>query len=410
MNLYIFNETSRAAVYGVGTYIRELTSALKDSDVNICVVHLNSEKTDNEQAIVEGIRYWYMTAPIRWNALFDWHKYYRNVVYLLRLQIKNTDNLVFHVNNNLSGKLAEELKKTFVCKIISSIHCLDWCFSLLGNVTRFRKILAMQETGQHDELKKPINESYQKEKGFFDLADKIICLSEHTQQILQDDYKMKPDKITVIYNGLTDRLPIADRQELRRKYDMPDIPLILFAGRLDDSKGLMYAIQAFKKTVKTKLRCHFIITGSGTYDVYLKACEDIWRHVTWTGLIRREKLFDLYSIADIGVMPSFHEQCSYVAIEMMMHGLPIIGSTTTGLKEMIIDGETGLHIPVIEQNDSVEIDTDLLAEKILYLLQNPLERERMGANARRRYETVYSAEIFRKNMTAFYQSLFYKPC
>ena len=105
-------------------------------------------------------------------------------------------------------------------------------------------------------------------------------------------------------------------------------------------------------------------------------------------------------------MPSFHEQCSYVAIEMMMHGIPLIASTTTGLKEMVTDGVTGMHIPIIEHPDKVEIDTDLLAEKILYMLQHPEYRKRMGANARKRHETVYSSEIFRHNMLDLYRSLF----
>ena len=54
----------------------------------------------------------------------------------------------------------------------------------------------------------------------------------------------------------------------------------------------------------------------------------------------------------------------------------------------------------------MEIDTGLLAEKMLYLLQHPEERKRMGVNARKRYETVYSSEIFRQNMLHFYDSLF----
>ena len=89
-----------------------------------------------------------------------------------------------------------------------------------------------------------------------------------------------------------------------------------------------------------------------------------------------------------------------------MHSMPVIGSSTTGLKEMIVDGETGLHIPVVEGENKVEIDTNLLADKMLFLLQNPEERQRMGQNARKRYEEKYSMNMFRKNMLDFYQSLY----
>ena len=410
INLYIFTESCHANVYGVGTYIRELAAALKDSDINVCVVHLRSEERDDGQTESDGIRYLYFPLPSNWKTSSDRNKqyelYYRNVVYLLRLQITDTEKLVFHLNYNQSRKLAEELITTFDCKIITTIHYLDWSLSLSGNITYFKKLLDVKEIDMSNEIKKGIVESYQKEKEYFELVEHIICLSENTQQILRDDYKIKSDKTIVIYNGLTDCNFNSDKQILRQKYHIPDIPLILFAGRLNNIKGLKYALQAFRIVLNQLPQCHFIIVGNGEFDIYMKECEDIWMQVTWTGLIDREKLFDLYSIADVGVMPSLHEQCSYVAIEMMMHGLPIISSSSKGLREIIVDGETGLHIPVIEHPDKVEIDISLFAEKMLFLLQNPEERKRLGTNARRRYKTVYSAEVFCSKMTGFYHSLY----
>ena len=408
MDLYIFNETNRAAVYGIGTYIRELSAALKESAINVCVVHLMSDRPDVEMVQTNHIRHLFIPSPIQPNTSLDSLKkrelYYRSVVYLLRLQITDTNALVFHMNHSKNHKLAEELKKVFNCVIITSIHCLEWSFLLFGNVTHFRKIVA----SANDELKKNIDEMYRREKDYFDIVDNIICLSENTRQIIQNDYLIKPKKIKVIYNGLSDNNSKQNRQFLQTKYNIPNLPVFLFAGRLADIKGLVYALRAFKYVLKTQSKCHFIIAGDGSFDIYMKECEDIWMNVTWTGKIEKDKLYDLYSIADIGVMPSFHEQCSYVAIEMMMHGLPIIGSTTTGLKEMIIDGETGLHIPVIEYDDRVDIDASLLADKMLYLLQNPEKRKTLGVNARKRYETVYSSEVFSRNMTNFYASLLEK--
>ena len=413
VNLYVFNQSSPAAIFGIGTYIRELTAALKESDINFHVVHLGSDSQEREAPESnepDNIRYFHIPSPIDLNIPLDRNMlgelYYRNVVYFLRLQIKDTKKLVFHLNFNQSGKLVEELKKAFDCKVIASIHYFDWCLSLSGNITRFRKLLNGQGTDQDDRFKETFEASYRKNKSFFKEVNHIICLSENAEQLIHHDYQIKPYITTVIYNGLTDRKPMEDIQVLRQKYSIPDIPIILFVGRLNDTKGLTYAIKAFKKVINTQSKCHFIISGNGTFDIYMKECEDVWMHFTWTGFISKEKLYDLYSIADMGVMPSFHEQCSYVAIEMMMHGLPVIGSTSTGLKEMIVDGETGLHIPVMEYEDRVEIDTDLLAEKMLYLLQNPEERMRMGTNARIRYEEKYSREVFRKNMLNFYHSLY----
>jgi len=406
MNLYIFNETRLGAVFGVGTYIRELTTSLKNSNINICVINLFSDRKNIYIEEIDSIKYWFFPAPIleqqKMQRQEQWNLYHRNIIYLLQLHINDKKNLIFHLNYNQKGQLAKELKKAFNCSIVVTIHFFDWCFKLSGNLSQFRKILSYEADCQFDD----IIETVQTEKSLFETSDHTLCLSKNTLQILQNEYKISPNKITVIYNGLADSNITLDKQVLRKKYHIPDIPIFLFAGRLDDIKGLTYALKAFKILLSKQSECHFIIAGDGNFSAYLKECEDIWMHITWTGLISKEKLYDLYQIADIGIMPSFHEQCSYVAIEMMMHGLPIIGNTSTGLKEMILDGKTGLHIPVIEYEDRVDIDTSLLAEKMLYLLQNPKERKLLGANARKRYEDVYSSEVFRKKMIAFYSSLF----
>ena len=410
MNLYVFNETRRGAIYGVGTYIRELTGALKGSELNICVINLTSDKPQIQMEEIDGIRHWHFPSAISEQRTTDnqkqWELYHRNVVYLLQLHIEDKKDLIFHLNYNQKAHLSEELKKTFDCQIITTIHYFDWCLKLSGNISRFRKILASEVHNQFDDVSKTIIESYQLEKTLFETVDHIICLSKNTQMILQDDYQIAIGKTAIIYNGLTDSYTLLDKKVLRQKYHFNDIPILLFVGRLDDIKGLNCMLNAFREVLNSHQCCHLVIVGDGDFSVYMKECEGIWKCITWTGFISKEKLYDLYSIADIGILPSLTEQCNYVAIEMMMHGLPMITSAAQGLAEMTEDGISSLQFPVIEHPDRIEIDSSLLVEKILYLLQHPEERERIGQNARKRYEEYYSAEIFRNNMLQLYKSLF----
>ena len=405
MNLYIFNESRAWVVRGVETYLSELTAALKNSDINICVVHANANIPQIETVETDGIRHWYLPGPLpqqrSLNPKRQWDLYHRSIVYLLKWHIKDKKNLVFHLNYHRTATLAVELKKAFDCQIVMPIHYIDLYFNRLRELSIFRQM----EENRQDRNYMQLMETYQSDKELYDRVDRIICLSENTRQVLKHNYKIEYHKTTVIYNGLTDVKQIADQQSLKQKYRIPDIPVFLFAGRVEGDKGLLCALRAFKRTINTQPACHLIIAGSGQFEFFMKECEDIWMHVTWTGVIGKEKLYDLYALADVGLLPSFNEQCSYAAIEMMMHGLPMIGSTSSGLKEMIVDGETGLHLPVIDHEYSMEIDDELFAEKMVYLLQNPDERKRMGANARRRYETLYSSEIFRNNMLDFYDGL-----
>ena len=71
----------------------------------------------------------------------------------------------------------------------------------------------------------------------------------------------------------------------------------------------------------------------------------------------------------------------------------------------VVDDNCALKVPIIKYPDKTEIDTDLLSEKIVYLLQHPAEAKRLGEEGRKRYLKYYSSKVFRKNMLNFYNSL-----
>jgi glycosyltransferase len=405
--LFIFTKTSRAANYGIGTYIDNLIKILHSSSVEFGLVHLHSETSEVKITEKEGymkIEIPYSAAPVN-NAR---KYYYRNVAYLLKEFMAEDKGIeyLFHLNFMGEEDFVRHLKKMFHCKIIQAVHYTDWSFLLSGNRSQFRRIISTAtRTGTEKELHHTVKELYRSEKKLFERVDRIVCLSENTRRIIEEDYRIDPQKLSVIYNGLSDEKSKEEKGVLRSKYGLTDVPVVLFTGRLDEIKGLKYAIQSFKIVLKTIPYCRMIIIGNGNFDLYTKECEDIWINVTFTGLIDRQHLYEFYTVADLGVMPSLHEQCSYVAIEMMMHGVPLVASTSTGLCEMVEDGVTGLHVPVEEFSDRVEIRPETLAEKMLYLLQHPEERERLGRNARRRYEAVYSLKVMSENMIELYSDL-----
>jgi glycosyltransferase len=412
MNLYIFSETRRGSVYGVGTYIRELTTALKNSSVNICVVNLTSEKPQIQVEEIEGIKYWYFPSALSEQRTISnqkqWELYYRSIVYLLRLHIKDTKDLIFHLNYCQSGTLAEELKNAFVCSIVAVSHFSDWGFTVYDNPQRLRNILNEEYPDSFgDNLKK----MFEEEKSYYSKADRIICLSNYMKEILYRDYGLDATKISVIPNGLKDNGEwkmengeLFDRGALREKWNIPTgEKIILFAGRIDEVKGVIYLIGAFREVLKKNRDCRLIIAGSGDYDICFREAKDICPKITFTGLLDRKNLNEIYQIADVGVVPSLFEPFGYVAVEMMMHKLPVIVTETSGLNE-VVDDTCGLKTPLTVLPDSVEIDAVLLSEKILYLLQHPTEAGRMGQNGRRRYLENYSSDIFRENMLQVYKS------
>ena len=419
MNLYLFNANDSAAVYGIGTYLKELTSVLEGTAINVHIIHLHSVRPEFEIEKTNTAENWYIPEVRNFHTfsgtIRKMEDYYLNVIYLLRIHIKDTKDLLFHFNYNQSQFLAKELKTVFNCRTVAVVHFNKWALELHGNLSHFQALKSKPEN-QRNSFEQLLYTTDEYESLLYKEVDRVIALSHYTQNLLCNEYQLNPDKIAVIPNGLSiidngkftiDNEGRINDIVLRRKWRISDREfIILFVGRLHAVKGLLFLIRAFRKVLENVPNCRLIIAGNGNYDTYIKEAVAICTRIAFTGLLDKKELFELYRIADIGVIPSFHEQCSFVAIEMMMYGLPIIGSTSTGLKEMIKDGETGLHIPVIEHDDSTEIDSSLLAEKILYLLQHHKERKLMGANAHKRYKQLYSSELMAKNMLKFYKSLF----
>ena len=207
MNLYVFNETRPAAVYGVGTYIRELTEALRHSSLNVCIVNLKSDILQIQFEEIDGIRYWHFPKQLTEQRTIDYQKqielYFRSIVYLLQLHIEDRKDLIFHLNYMDSKPLANSLKTVFDCKIVLVVHYLESCMTLLGNISRLRRII-LQPNEQTNEEDKLANIFFQKEKELFHSVDKIICLANHTFELLHQYYQIDKEKMVVISNGLSD--------------------------------------------------------------------------------------------------------------------------------------------------------------------------------------------------------------
>lgn len=407
MNIYIFDQARRGSVFGVGTYIRELVAALKGCDVKLYVINLISEKLKIQKERIDEIEYWYFPLAIAEQRTISnqeqWNLYYRNVVYLLQLHIKDKNDLIFHLNFFESGKLVEELKNIFDCRIVAVSHFFDWGFTIYDNPERLRRIL---NDKYPDEMGKRIKTMFEIEKSYYSLVDHIICISRYMKKILYCDYGIDIDKISVIPNGLRDVSNMSTYNEfLRKKWGISrEEKIVLFAGRIDEVKGVIYLIKAFREVLKTNKDCRLIMAGSGDYEMCFQECKDICTKITFTGLLEKKDLYELYQMADIGVVPSLFEPFGYVAVEMMMHNLPIVATATSGMNE-VVDDTCGLKIPLNVLSNSVEIDTTLLSEKILYLLENSTEAKRMGENGRIRFLQNYSSKIFCDNMLQIYKSI-----
>jgi len=414
MNIYIVSDaSSRANVYGIGTYLRELTRSLRKYALNTTVIHIFSDKPDLDRIEHEGVLHLYIPSYKKNRRDKDDEQYnnlyQQNVVYFLRQHIpQNTEKLVFQLNFNHCQKMADRLKVAFNCKLIWVGHYLEWGLSLHGSISLLQSILS-KPVDDRNNAEQAICSAFDMEQTLAKTVDHTISLSKYMKKLFCNEYSIDSKQISVVPNGLTDSYKnfSINKNLLRTKWQIDiDENLILFAGRLDIIKGLDYLIKAFREVLKVIPKCRLLVVGDGPYNIYIKESIDVFAKISYSGLIPRENLFELYHIADIGVVPSLYEPFGYVAVEMMMHGLPMITTATSGLNELVEDGISALKIPVQFGVKNEEIDIMQLARKIVFLLQNQDVANHLKKNARKRYEKLYTSKKMGQSMFNLYKSLF----
>lgn len=407
--IYILNGTSRAAAYGIGTYINQLIHCLKESCMEFDLVHLYGE--GNEVSIEQKDGYQIISIPkVPYVHAKSQHYYTRNVAYLLREFIPNDDKIeyIFHLNFMNNPFLVNSLRKMFQCKILLVAHYSNWSFELLGDYRKLKRILDKEVRKRTPEERRIVSD-LKGDARMIHKCDKFVCIARHSLESFSSLCGLEKERISLINNALKDSytpLTNAQKDAIRSKYYInPQVPIILFAGRLDEVKGVSFLIQAFRLLLKENIHARLIIMGDGDYNRWLGEAKDIWTQITFTGRVDKQTLYELYSIASMGLVTSIHEEFGFVAIEMMMHQLPLIVSDVGGLAEIIEDGMSGLKVPILHCEKGSEVDVDSLSIKMVYLIKHKDKAEMLGKNARIRFLEKYELNVFKDAMLKVYQEI-----
>lgn len=412
-HIYLFNNTSIASKFGVGTYISQLTGFLENvKDIILTVVTLNAEKGEMCVTYKNNVCSIIIPKPIVRDYLLVKkrnYKYYRNVLYLLSSYIENGNDNIFHLNFMNDGEFAALLKKKFCGKVVLTVHYKNWAFSLAGDTQMLKTVLNKKTRGR-SRIEKSIVEEFNDEKAFMQkYCDKVIAIANHSYITLSSIYGIDTSKLVLINNAIEDRFLTLNKEDkiiLREKYYIkPEEKVLFFAGRLDEGKGLFILIEAFRKLLNKDRNLHLFVSGEGQMNRMLEQSIYLWSKISFTGFLDKPRLYELCSMADVGVMPSLHEEFGYVAVEMMMNGLPVVVNDSTGLSEIVEDGVDGVKVLLKGGNENIEDSAVLLADKLQFLLDNKDERIRIGKNARESYLNKYEQSLFIKKMCALYESL-----
>lgn len=230
------------------------------------------------------------------------------------------------------------------------------------------------------------------------LTTKIIAVSQAVKNYIVSFHKLRPDKISVIYNGIdihqynhnidTDKFKVT----LGLK---PDIPTVAFIGRIVKVKGLKYFFRAAASILKAGETVQFLIVGDGPLkEHFIKQTHylGIDKHVSFIGF--RDDIPDILSTINILVIPSLREGLPLTILEAMIARKPIIATSVGGIPEAIKDGETGVLVP--------PRDSPKLAQAILDLLKNPEKCIEMGEKGKERANRYFDVERMVKEYERLY--------
>jgi glycogen synthase len=190
-------------------------------------------------------------------------------------------------------------------------------------------------------------------------ADRVVCVSYLTSQIVRKRYDIPAPKLGVVYNAVD--LPTPNDELLRPISQREKI--VLFLGRVTMQKGPEYFLQAARKVVDHFDNVRFVMAGSGdmiTKCVKLAADLKLGSHVTFTGFLRGNDIDRIFAMADLYVMPSVSEPFGIAPLEALSHNVPVIISKQSGVSEVLT------HALKVDF-----WDTDEMANKILAVLKHP---------------------------------------
>jgi glycogen synthase len=257
------------------------------------------------------------------------------------------------------------------------------------------------------------------ERTAIESADAVVAVSQGTREDVLRLFHVDPARVHVIHNGIDPDFyhRVAETDALARLGIDPTIPYVLFVGRITRQKGIVHLVRAI----------HHLDPGIGvvlcagqpdTPEIAREVAEGVAAaqrerpNVVWIGeMVSREEVRQLYSRASVFCCPSVYEPFGIINLEAAACETPVVASAVGGIPEVVVDGETGLLVPVeLRLDDPMSpVDPDRfelnLAGAINALMTDDAAREAMGRAGRRRAVERFGWSAVARATADLYRSL-----
>jgi glycogen synthase len=308
------------------------------------------------------------------------------------------------------------------------VHCHTW-YSLLGGICVKQAYgiplvvtthsLEPLRPWKREQLGGGYDLSVWVERTALEMADAIVAVSEGAREDVLRLFDINADRVHVIHNGIDLDLyrPATSTAALEQYGIDPSRPYVLFVGRITRQKGIVHLAQAIPE-IDPNVQVVLCAGAPDTKEIAAEmeravaAARQSRPGVVWIEkMLPREQVIELYSHAAIFCCPSVYEPFGIINLEAMACGTPVVATATGGIPEVVVDGETGLLVPIeqaggasFEPVDPARFSHDL-GTAINRLLGDTRLRERMAVAGRQRVEQHFSWEAIARRTVDLYERL-----
>jgi alpha-maltose-1-phosphate synthase len=257
------------------------------------------------------------------------------------------------------------------------------------------------------------------ERAALEAADAVVAVSaENRRDILQVYPNVDPARVGVIYNGIdaAEYTPDLDTDVLEHYGVDPDRPIVLFVGRITRQKGVGHLARA-ARSIDPAAQVVLCAGAPDTPEIEAEVsglvdAATAVRPVRWiSGMLSVREKIQMLSHATVFVCPSIYEPLGIVNLEAMACGAAVVATRTGGIPEVVVDGETGLLVP-LEIGDPAtrepadpEAFSSALAAAVNQLLAEPARAQAFGQAGRERAVSSFSWAAIADQVSALYAEL-----
>jgi glycogen synthase len=308
------------------------------------------------------------------------------------------------------------------------VHCHTW-------YTHFGGILAKKNYGvplvitvhsleplrpwKREQLAGGYDFSLWVEKTALEMADAIVAVSSETKRDIERLFDVDSAQVHVIHNGIDlHQYRKVDSTAALNRYGVdPKTPYLLFVGRITRQKGFQHivrAVQFMDPGFQIVLCAAAPDTPGMAREMHAAVeCAKAQRQgIIWIDeMVDQKTACELYSHAAVFVCPSIYEPFGIINLEAMACETAVVASAVGGIKEVVVDGETGFLVPLEQMNESPFEPTNPekfardLAARVNQLMKNRRLRERFGKAGRKRVEENFGWAAIAEKTKRLYETL-----